>query len=200
MDRVQKRIDRWDKGETLYKKAQVRHRIHRVDLCATDHLIVLREPPDLSGKCKNNNLIEHVLTTADFYGFDYKDLNVSDEGFWLPEIDENIHASCSWQNTKHCIYAVSFIQADAIRAYITWPVLSAMAIVSNSQGGAEMHIDLQHQVHMNGNTHRTLHDGIGYTTLNPGDVCIIPAGVPHSFQGQGQALTISLDTSHLRFS
>lgn len=208
--RIDERVRLWDSGRTVDRGAiVVRTRAHRIDFGGAEQLSVVREcgifsggPSPCNGAGGGAANAATVAATCRgmgaYYTFDTHALLASHTGdpasFWLPPLDASrTHGHTRASSAKYSVGFLTNGMLDRLASHLltaTRPV-EAKVFVSNTDGGAELHIDLHHQLHVNGQTPRFLSDGNRTVKLLPGDVTVIPAGVPHAFSGQGTALTLA---------
>lgn len=164
-----------------------------------ENLKILRNAPSVcKGGMTNRELIAKASEASLFYAFQLEELETRGDRFWLPSLKDS-HRKVKHGNVKHYTYSIGFPPLEMLSEHTLWPIRDAKVWCSTADGGAELHIDREHQLNINGDEPRTLDDGFRCTVLQPGDVTVIPAGVPHAFSGPGNAMTLSFDQSYLRF-
>lgn len=196
---VEDRIRLWDRGYVSAYPAQESSRTYRIDFAEMSNLKILRNAPSVcKGGMTNRDLISKANKASSFYAFNSEELEFGDDGFWLPNLDDS-HRRVRHDKVKQYTYSIGFPPLHMLCEHTLWPIRCAKLWVSTIDGGAELHIDCEHQLNINGDTPRILNDGFHRITLQPGDITIIPAGVPHAFSGPGNAMTLSFDQPYLRF-
>lgn len=193
------RIRLWDSGYVSACPVQVSSRTHKIAFAEMNNLKILRNAPSVcKGGMTNRELISKANKVSLFYAFKSEELESCDDGFWIPNLDDS-HRTVKHDEVEQYTYSIGFPPLDMMCEHTLWPIRGAKLWVSTTHGGAELHIDCEHQLNINGDNTRILNDGFRRMTLQPGDITIIPAGVPHAFTGPGNAMTLSFDQSYLKF-